>query len=452
MAGPVVGPVKKPPVAGPVVKTPGQVRPPPPAGGSQIIAADDPINGGHYGDGSGFFWSVGAAYRPSQAGDESTGSSPLKPGGFAILGVWPEGAEGTPALVGPRAAMLELAGEANVLLDLAVPALGDGPLVEPLIWALQEAADRGARVRVLTAAGSRSTALVALGSRRGVEVRSVPEGGPRLLAAFLIADRGEAVLAGEDLRGRSGAAELGVLIGAPVTVRAISDVFERDWARSARGADASNAAPATSAAATPAATVGAPPAGGYRLPEDALTTAAQAALGGTARLAIRPLFGSPASEQATTRGAASGSLATAPALVALIDSARSSVRLRLPWARGGAVSPALSSAIARAIGRGAHVQALVDRDASEDEVAGFRALPSSGLELRRVPAAEGAEALALIAIDGARSWIGSGGLGAKALSADRTAGVLVEGPATAKLLEQWFAAAWAAAAGSLAAR
>jgi phosphatidylserine/phosphatidylglycerophosphate/cardiolipin synthase-like enzyme len=391
------------------------------------VVATSAVATGQYGVGSGFFWDVGIAYRNPALGEMAPGALSGAPPSVALLGEWPGGAVQSAPLRSTRGALLEMIGEAQVLVDLTVPELGEQAVVEPLLWALQEAADRGVRVRVLADPSARAPALDALRGRRGIEVRRAPQG-----VALLAVDRGEACLAGEALRGDARRPELALLVRAPATLRAIEDVFDHDWSEaSGLGVDA----------------VG-PPAGGYRLPESAISTPEQTVEAGSNRLALRPLF--------APRGRLpSEALWAQPALVSLIDSARQSLRLHLSLARGGALDAELLAALQRAADRGVQVQALVaDRSATERDLAPLRRLASRSVEVRVVLglAPDAPEALSFVSVDGARAWLGSGGLGVRSLAHDRNAGLLIDGPALARLVDRWFAAAWHSATEPLASR
>jgi phosphatidylserine/phosphatidylglycerophosphate/cardiolipin synthase-like enzyme len=369
-----------------------------------------------YGADSGLEWGVGASFR---AHDE--GELPLPRAGqrgvptFALLGVWPAVATGEhPALTSPRSALLEMINESLSSIDVAAPALGEAETVAPLVWAVRDAADRGVRVRVLVdgapaqqprAVASGGTALAQLAARRGIEVRRLPSAASPFL-------------------GSSNGDELGVLLRAPASVRAIEDVFELDWA------SAGGPAPATPVQ---------PPQGGYRFPEQALATPELAADLETARLALTPLV-SPASR---LPGA---SLDAESTLVRVVETARESMSLRLPASRGQGLSTALGEALADAAARGVRIDVLVSSAADPEALESLRALGGeSAVRVRVEPAPSARAAVALAVVDGRRSYAGSGGLDGVSLRRDRNLGLLIDGESIASVLQRFFTDAWTAA-------
>ncbi len=413
---PVAHPIGSPPLA-----PPSPVRRPP-----RIVNAD-PVLITHFGDGSAFFWNVGLSYHPDHGGSEARGDERNGPAQVSLLGVWPAAGEG--ALRSPRSTLLELIAEAQALIDVAAPDLGEGGGVEPLLWALQEAADRGVRVRVLVDDRAAQSAVDALAGHRGIEVRTPREPLPSTLwSSYLVIDRGEACLAGEALSGDSRGAELGLLLRAPASVRALEDVFDTDWAQ----------------AGAPGGTPIAPPSGGYRLPESAVSSSDPARDPSAGRLALTPVF--------TPRGRLPAeSLWARPALISLLDSARVSLSLRVAMAGEDPLEATLLAALERASRRGVRVQVLALDRTGDPDLTSLRSL-SSAASLRLRSARAASSALSLIVADGQRAWLGSGGLGLRALGTDRNAGVISEGPSLAGELDRFFAAAWLDAAGPVAFR
>jgi phosphatidylserine/phosphatidylglycerophosphate/cardiolipin synthase-like enzyme len=125
-------------------------------------------------------------------------------------------------------------------IDLAEFYLSNAPgsRLETVIQALEAAADRGVKVRVLAEEKFAKTypeTLERLAKRPGITVRRMDTAasmGGVLHAKYFVVDGREAYLGSQnfDWRSLEHIQELGLRVRVPGVVRALADVFEQDWA------------------------------------------------------------------------------------------------------------------------------------------------------------------------------------------------------------------------------
>jgi phosphatidylserine/phosphatidylglycerophosphate/cardiolipin synthase-like enzyme len=326
----------------------------------------------------------------------------------------------------------EMVNGATRTLDLAQFYVSNAPgsRLEPVLQALEAAADRGVKVRLLAEEKFYKTypeTLERLAKRPGIEVRRLNTAasmGGVLHAKYFLVDGREAYLGSQNLDWRSleHIQELGLRIRVPEVVRSLVDVFEQDWAL-AGGAPA------------PAAT--------------AVTGPFPARYAGDT-VRVTPVY----SPQGYLPDPASWDL---PKLVRLIDGAKRSVRVQLltykAKGRDGSTFPELEEALKRAAGRGVKVELLVaDWSKRKGTIEGLQALHSPpGLTVKLVtipqwsggfiPFARVVHAKYLV-VDGEAAWVGTSNWERDYFTQSRNVGVIVEGAAFASQLERFFADTW----------
>lgn len=269
-----------------------------------------------------------------------------------------------------------------------------GSRLEPIIEELQAAAARGVRVRWLADAHFASIYPEVLDrlSSRGVQVRRMQS----LHAKYFVVDGREAFVGSQnfDWRSLTHIQELGLRFRSAEAVRALLDIFESDWAGRVS-----------------------PPSRDY------------AFAAGEPRLVASPRESLPAPR-----------LWDLPALVQLIDSARSSVQVQL--LTYGEV-PELEQALLRATSRGVQVQLLLsDWELRPKTLARLRGLDRR-VEVRIftipqwsrgfIPFARVAHAK-YCAVDAVRGWVGTSNWEPDYFYKSRNVGLLLEdGPIPARL-------------------
>jgi phospholipase D-like protein len=354
-------------------------------------------------------------------------SSPVE-----LVESWPlETSMDHPDIRDAKAVWRELVDAARQRLDFAEFYASDDPkgpsALTPIVEGIERAAHRGVRVRWLADAKFAKTypELLDRFSRAGVEVRRFDVGasmGGVLHAKYFLAD-GQAYLGSQnfDWRSLEHIQELGVRVAVPEVVRALSDVFELDWAIA--GGDAGRPAQPASASVFPVA------AGGSKV----------------------TFVASP------TSWLPDPGLWDLPALVKLVDSAKRTVRVQLLTyrAHGGKSGefPDLEDALKRAAGRGVRVELLVSHWSEAPEtLAGLKSLfAPPGLQVRFltvppysggfIPFARVAHAKYLV-VDGQRSWVGTSNWERDYFYASRNVGLVVEGGALPTRLDAFFAGNW----------
>lgn len=309
-----------------------------------------------------------------------------------------------------------------------------GSRLEPVIQALEAAADRGVKVRVLAEEKfykQYPETLERLAKRPGIEMRRLDTaallGSGVLHAKYFVVDGREAYLGSQnfDWRALEHIQELGLRIRVPEVVRSLTDIFELDWAL-ARGG--------TVPAPSPDKQVGGPfPA---------------RVEGGTVR--VTPAH----SPQGYLPDPGTWDL---PKLVALIDGAKRSVRVQLltyrAKGRDGSTFPELEDALKRAVARGVKVELLLaDWGKRKGTIEGLQELQAPpGLTVKLVtipqwsggfiPFARVVHAKYMV-VDGERAWLGTSNWERDYFTKSRNVGLVVEGEAFARQLERFFADTW----------
>jgi phosphatidylserine/phosphatidylglycerophosphate/cardiolipin synthase-like enzyme len=333
----------------------------------------------------------------------------------------------------------EMIGAATRTLEVAQFYVSNAPgsRLEPVIQAIEAAAARGVRVRLLAEekfAKQYPDTLERLAARRGIEVRRLDTGksmGGVQHAKYFIVDGREAFLGSQnfDWRALEHIQELGLRVRVPEVVRALGAVFEQDWGL------AGTATPSAHGAPTPSA------------PELVGPFPARFA-GETVR--VRPAF----SPQGFLPDAAMWDL---PELLRMIDGARRSVRVQLltyrARGRDGSEFRELDDALKRASARGVQVELLVaDWAKRKGTIEGLQALHAPpGLTVRLVtiprwsggfiPFARVVHAKYMV-VDGETAWLGTSNWERDYFTQTRNVGLIVEGAAFARQLERFFTETW----------
>ncbi len=328
----------------------------------------------------------------------------------------------------------EMVNGATRTLDVAQFYVSNAPgsRLEPVIQAIEAAADRGVKVRVLAEEKfykQYPETLERLAKRPGVEVRRLDTakvvGGGVLHAKYFVVDGREAYLGSQnfDWRALEHIQELGLRLRVPEVVRSLSDIFEWDWAM----------AVGARAPATPA--VGGPFPASYA--------------GSTVR--VTPAH----SPEGYLPDPATWDL---PKLVKLIDGAKRSVRVQLltyrARSRDGGAFPELEDALKRAAARGVEVSLLVaDWSKRKGTIEGLQALrqvPGLTVKLVTIPQWSGGFIpfarvvhAKYMVVDGERAWVGTSNWERDYFTQSRNVGVIVEGEAFASRLERFFGDTWA---------
>jgi phosphatidylserine/phosphatidylglycerophosphate/cardiolipin synthase-like enzyme len=327
----------------------------------------------------------------------------------------------------------EMVNGATRTLDVAEFYVSNAPgsRLEPVIQAMEAAADRGVKVRVLAEEKFYKTypeTLERLAKRPGVEVRRLDTAksmGGVLHAKYFVVDGREAYLGSQNLDWRSleHIQELGLRLRVPEVVRSLADVFESDWVLAGGGT-----APA---ARTP---VGGPFPARYA--------------GGTVRVtpALSPEGYLPDPETWDL-----------PKLVKLIDGAKRSVRVQVltykAKGRDGSTFPELEEALKRAAARGVKVELLAaDWSKRKGTIEGLQALhapPGLTVKLMTIPPWSGGFIpfarvvhAKYMVVDGEWAWVGTSNWERDYFTQTRNVGVIVEGAAFATQLERFFADNW----------
>ncbi len=313
-----------------------------------------------------------------------------------------------------REVWLELFGSARETIDLAsfYAAASPGEALDGVIDALAAARARGVRVRVVLDARLSNTypetwrRLAAA----GLEVRTIDAKasmGGVMHAKYFVVDgrRGFSGSQNFDWRSLAHIQELGVRFDDRDLAAGFEKIFEIDW-RLAAGEDVRSLL-ATGPTAPAAGIVGA---------------------GGKARLVASPTGWLPA-----------GVPWDEPALVALMDGARSTLRLQVltlgTKGHGGERYTVLTDALARAARRGVRVEILVSdwcKGGCADDVEALAATPGIEVRMITIPVhssgpiefARVAHTKILVA-DGATVWVGSSNWGRDYFYESRNAGLVV---------------------------
>ncbi len=311
-----------------------------------------------------------------------------------------------------------------------------GSRLEPVIQAVEAAADRGVQVRVLADekfAPQYPETLQRLAARANIQVRRIDMTkslGGVLHAKYFVVDGREAFLGSQnfDWRALEHIQELGLRVRVPEVVQRLGAVFEQDWAL------AGGAAPAAPAAADESGAVPGP---------------FEARFGGDT-VRVQPAF--------SPRGFLPEPGAwDLPQLVKLIDGARESVRVQLltyrAKDRSGGEFRELEDALKRASARGVKVELLVaDWGKRAGTIEGLQALhapPNLTVKIATIPRWSGGFIpfarvvhAKYMVVDGEAAWLGTSNWEADYFTKSRNVGVVVRGAAFAKELERFFSGTW----------
>lgn len=326
----------------------------------------------------------------------------------------------------------EMIGAATRTLDIEQFYVSNAPgsRLEPVIQAIEAAAARGVRVRLLVDekfVKQYPETLERLAAHRA-EVRRMDTAksmGGVQHAKYFIVDGREAYLGSQnfDWRSLEHIQELGLRVRVPEVVRALGAIFEFDWVLAAGGA---------------------PSAGGERVP----TALPVSFAGETVR--VTPVF----SPRGYLPDPASWDL---PRLVGLIDGAKRSVRVQVltyrAHGRDGSEFRELEDALKRASARGVKVELMVsDWSKRKGTIEGLQALQAPpGLTVKLVtlprwsggfvPFARVVHAKYLV-VDGEAAWLGTSNWERDYFTQTRNVGLIIEGPAFAQRLERFFSDTW----------
>ncbi|APR85643.1 Cardiolipin synthetase [Minicystis rosea] len=313
-------------------------------------------------------------------------------------------------------------------LDIAEFYLSNAPnsRLEPVIQAIEAAAERGVAVRLLVDAmfGKRYPETIErLASHQGITVRRFDVGrvmGGVLHAKYFVVDDREAYLGSQnfDWRSLTHIQEMGVRVRDPGLTAAYAQVFAMDWTL-AGGEEAQKTAPR---------------AGSFT----------EMAAGQPAT--VTPVF----SPKGFLPDPKSWEL---PYLIGLIDGAQRSVHVQVltykTTSRDGSPFPDLDDALRRAAARGVEVHLLVaDWSKRRGTVEGLQRLarvPGITVRFLDIPAWSGgfvpfarvAHAKYMV-VDGARSWVGTSNWEGDYFTKSRNVGIVVHGEAFGAQLERVF--------------
>lgn len=308
-----------------------------------------------------------------------------------------------------------------------------GSRLEPIVRAVEEAAERGVHVRFLADlkfARTQPETLNRLAAHRGIEVRrfdaaTLLGGGGVLHAKYFLVDGQECYLGSQnfDWRSLTHIQELGVRVRVPAVARALEEVFDADWALAA----------------------GKKPPSPARLRQRFPITIDD----GGERVELMPVF-SPKGFVPDER------LWELPRLVEMIDSASKRVRIQLLTYQAvekGAYFADLESAIRRALARGVPVELMVSdwskRSGNIEGLQSLQALPGMTVKLVTVPPWSGgfipyARVIhaKYMVVDGRKLWIGTSNWERSYFYASRNVGLMVESEKLAQRLDRFFLDDW----------
>jgi phosphatidylserine/phosphatidylglycerophosphate/cardiolipin synthase-like enzyme len=306
--------------------------------------------------------------------------------------------------------------------------------LEPVLAALEAAADRGVKVRLLidkVFVATYPESIERLRKRRGVEVRIIDLkarglGGRAVLhAKYFVVDRKEAFVGSQnfDWRALEHIQEIGVRLADPRLASSLATLFDGDWAF-AGGAPIEQARPTA--------------------PFEEVTLID----GARVRLAASPRALLSSDEQWDL-----------PLLVGRIDGARTSVDVQLltykPASHDGTPFLALDDALRRASARGVRVRLLISSWGAKEpglaQLAAALAPPSQVRIITIPPASTGEIPFARVChakyavFDGARAWVGTSNWEGDYFQQSRNVSVFVEGAAFARRLDGIFEDGWSSA-------
>lgn len=335
----------------------------------------------------------------------------------------------------------EMIDGAKKTLDIAEFYASDDPdsrnsRLVPVIQAVERAAARGVKVRFLAEKVFQKTYPEILDrlAKAGTEVRIYDFGalgGGVLHAKYFLVDGREVYVGSQnfDWRSLTHIQELGARVIEPSVARAFADLFETDWTLAAAPGGQSDRR--------------------FRAkPGDGLFPAQVGDNPDAPR--VTPVF-SP------EKWLPDGTLWDLPRLVAMIDQARSTVRVQLLTykvsSRDGSYFDTLDAALRRAAHRGVKVQLLLsDWTKSKGTIEGLKSLqvvPNVDVRLSTIPQWSGGFVpfarvghAKYMVVDGRRAWIGTGNWEGDYFTQSRNAGLIVESAAVGERLDRYFADAW----------
>jgi len=362
------------------------------------------------------------------------------PARVELVESWPSGTTLDHAdLRDASAVWIEVFDAAQSSIDLAhfyaseEPGAATGSKLGLILAALERAAARGVKVRGLFDAKFHTTypeTIDRLAKLQNVETRLLdlkPVTGGVLHAKYYVVDGRVTYLGSQNFDWRSfeHIQELGVLVDSAPVAAALLEVFDLDW--SIAGGTKRTTATSEAADAFP-----------LRVGE------------GVAAFTVTPVY-SPAELAPDPR------LWDLPRLVALIDDAKATVRLQLltyrMTGRDGTYFEDLENALRRAGARGVKVQLLLaDWCMRKGTIEGLQALePLANVEVKLVTIPQSAAGFVpyarvihskYLVIDGRAAWIGTSNWEKDYFHASRNVGLVIEGGALPRRLDEYFLAGW----------
>jgi len=363
----------------------------------------------------------------------SHGAADDRPQALLVESVPAETSLGSADVADTHEVWLEMIDGAERRLDIAqfyvANKPGGGGRLEPVLRAVERAADRGVKVRLLADrafASKYPTSLQRLGTRAAVRsTAAFGRGGGVHHAKYLIVDNREIFVgsANFDWRALEHIHELGIRLRSPALAGALRDIFEIDW-HLAAGDDT------RSGAATPQPQTATAQSWG-------ITTLGD---GAHARLLASP--------RGMLAGAASWDL---PHLLAAIGEARERISVQLltydTSRRDGSRFEGLDAALRSAAQRGVAVRLLLShwQRRHMESVQGLQSVPNIDVKLVTIPAhSSGFIPFARVAhakymvVDGRLAWLGSSNWKGEYFFASRNVGLLLQGGAVVRQLAEVF--------------
>lgn len=330
----------------------------------------------------------------------------------------------------------EMIGRAHHTLDFAEFYASDesGSRLGAVVEAVEAALARGVKVRFLADAKFQKTYPETLErlAKAGAQVRAIDYAalaGGVLHAKYFLVDGREAFLGSQnfDFRSLQHIQELGVRILEPSVARALTDVFETDWALAGGAAKTFRSAP---------------PAGGYGFP---------ARVGDGTDAPAVTLVSSPKGWLADE------TLWDLPKLVEIIDGAKSTVRVQLLTYKTVGYDKeyfdTLESALRRAAARGVKVQMILanwsQRPGTIEGLQSLQTLPNVDVRITTIPQWSGGfvpfarvtHAKYLVA-DGRRSWLGTSNWERDYFFQTRNVGLVIDSLQIGQRLDRYFESGW----------
>jgi phosphatidylserine/phosphatidylglycerophosphate/cardiolipin synthase-like enzyme len=355
-----------------------------------------------------------------------------------LVASWPSGVDGGPDLPATAPVWIEMIEGATSHIDLAhfYASNEPGSRLEDVIVALESAAARGVRVRMLSEVAFYSTypqTLDRLDAVDGIEVRHLRTReilGGVLHTKSMIVDEREVFVGSPnfDWRALEHIAELGVRVHDRSVALAFADLFENDWRLAAPTSASEDARPARVRA--------------HEFPVE-LPHA-------DATVRLTPIFG-------CVTALPEPDLWDWPHLSELVESAERTLELQAlsysPVDFDGSHWPELDNALRSAALRGVQVRLLVShwdtRPGRIEHLQSLQCIPGIEVRIATVPAHPGgfipyARVIhsKLVVADGARSWVGTSNFQRTYFYEGRHAGVLVEGASFAGAVLDVFARVW----------